>query len=197
MIRCGLPRIRNRRGGPPRPRGSRHRGPRRPRGGTDPADAGGAAGSGWLDDPGAVRTRQRGPGPGRPSRRGPGPGRPSRRGLAQCEPGATESAPPRAVRARHDGNRPDLRGARPPRDPPGRIPVGVRHPRSGRRGTGAAGSTRAGFREAPFRAPWDRRGGLAGGGDVWRRLVDTAVGSEKECSCWPEGEDGPPGMTFT
>ena len=70
-------------------------------------------------------------------------------------------------------------------------------PRSGRRGTGVAGSTRAGFREAPFRAPWDRRGGLAGGGDVWRRLVDTAVGSEKECSCWPEGEDGPPGMTFT
>ena len=80
-----------------------------------------------------------------------------------------------------------------------------------------AGSTRAGFREAPFRVPWDRRGGLdprgfprspvpgavgqatgpAGGGDVWRRLVDTAVGSEKECNCWPEGEDGPPGMTFT
>ena len=190
MIRCGLPRIRNRRGGPPRPRGSRHRGPRRPRGGTDPADAGGAAGSGWLDDPGAVRTRQRGPGPGRPSRRGPGPGRPSRRGpgpgrpsrrgpgpgrpgrrgLAQCEPGATESTPPRAVRARHDGNRPDLRGARPPRDPPGRIPVGVRHPRSGRRGAGVAGSTRAGFREAPFRAPWDRRPGPPAGatcGGVW------------------------------
>ena len=170
MIRCGLPRIRNRRGGPLRPRGSRHRGPRRPRGGTDPADAGGAAGSGWLDDPGAVRTRQRGPGPGRPSRRGPGPGRPSRRGLAQCEPGATEFAPPRAVRARHDGNRPDLRGARPPRDPPGRIPVGVRHPRSGRRGTDVAGSTREGFREAAFRAPWDRRpGSLAGAtcGGVW------------------------------
>ena len=34
--------------------------------------------------------------------------------------------------------------------------------------------------------------GPAGGGDVWRRLVDTAVGSEKECNCWPEGEDGPP-----
>lgn len=30
--------------------------------------------------------------------------------------------------------------------------------------------------------------GLADGGDVWRRLVDTAVGSEKDDNCWPEGE---------
>ena len=35
--------------------------------------------------------------------------------------------------------------------------------------------------------------GPAGGGDVWRRLVDTAVGSEKEGNCWPEDEDGPAG----
>ena len=96
MIRCGLPRIRNRRGGPLRPRGSRHRGPRRPRGGTDPADAGGAAGSGWLDDPGAVRTR--------PTRAGPRAAGSARAGadlrnaspaqrnpprLAPCGPGTT------------------------------------------------------------------------------------------------------------
>ena len=36
--------------------------------------------------------------------------------------------------------------------------------------------------------PVDFRVPAAGGGDVWRRLVDTAVGSEKDDNCWPEGE---------
>ena len=37
--------------------------------------------------------------------------------------------------------------------------------------------------------PVDFRVPAAGGGDVWRRLVDTAVGSEKDDNCWPEGEE--------
>ena len=140
MIRCGLPRIRNRRGGPLRPRGSRHRGPRRPRGGTDPADAGGAAGSGWLDDPGAVRTR--------PMRAGPRAAESARAG-----PRAAESARACAMRARRDGIHPASRRASPARRQPAGPTRRSSTARPARKDPGG-GST------SPFRAPWDRRGGL-------------------------------------
>ena len=97
-------------------------------------------------------------------RRIPAPGRgPGRGGLAQCEPSATRSTPPRTVRAQRDGIRPGSILASPPRTmraevtSPIRLPPGAglgrrRRRRRGRRRPTPPGGAGARRRCPPY--PW-------------------------------------------
>ncbi len=128
---------------------------------------------------GPARIRPTGPGPGRggsglrnssSAQRDPGAGaRMGRDRLAQCEPSATQSTPPRAVRAQRDGIRPSSIRASPPRTmrpevtSPNRLPQGAGARPRLRDGRDAVGRLPPGRRHADGRRPGSRTASPASG----------------------------------
>ena len=102
-------------------------------------------------------------------RRIPAPGRgPGRGGLAQCEPSATRSTPPRTVRAQRDGIRPGSILASPPRTMRAEVTSPIRLPPGGR----GSGDADADVAVAVDRLPpgWGRAGGARRTRDAVNRL---------------------------